>query len=164
MKVSRKGVSELYASVLMIGATLAFGGVVASAAVSQFNGATGGGSQGAAASAASAGKLVSLVYGTVVPGSGGCTAAYRGPDGGAYPEGKTYLLVLYDYGSVSFAPYEVFDNGTLLGVGGYVAVPAGSGAATAPATNSLTLPGCAHPTGQSFVLIDGAGDEVAVDT
>ena len=165
MRPFRPAVSELYSSVLMIGVTLVFGGIVTSAAVGQFNGSTSGGALGVQEQEASAGKQVSIVYGTVVAGSGGCTSTYEGPDGGSYAEGKTYLLVLYDYGSVSFTPYEVFDNGTLLAVGGYSTVSAQSGGdSPGPVSNTLALPSCAHPGGQSFVLIDEAGDEVALGT
>jgi len=158
-------VSELYSSVLMVGATLAFGGLVASIAVAQFGAQTSGDALSVAAQADSAGKLVSLVYGTAVSGSGGCNAQYRGPDGGLYLEGRTYVLVLYDYGSVGFTPYEVFDNGTLLAVGGYSTVPAGTGgSAPAPVANTLVLPACARPSGQSFVMVDSSGDEVTVGT
>jgi len=158
-------VSELYSSILMVGVTLAFGSVVTSAAIGQFNGATGGGALEARAQEATAGKQVSLVYGTVVAGSGGCTAVYRGPDGGAYAEGKTYVLVLYDFGGVPFTPYEVFDNGTLLAVGGYATIAAqANGQGSTPVANTLALPACAHPAGQSFTLVDAVGDEVAVGT
>jgi len=165
MRALRRGVSELYSSVLMIAVTLVFGGIVTSAAVGQFDGSTSGGALGVKEQEASVGKQVSLVYGTVVAGSGGCTSTYSGPGGGSYAEGKTYLLVLFDYGSVPFTPYEVFDNGTLLAVGGYSTVAAQSaGDPPGPVSNTLTLASCAHPAGQSFLLIDAAGDEVAVGT
>jgi hypothetical protein len=165
VRTTRSGVSELYSSILMVGVTLAFGSVVTSAAIAQFNGSTGGGALEVKAQEATAGKQVSLVYGTVVAGSGGCTAAYRGPDGRAYTEGRTYVLVLYDFGSVPFTPYEVFDNSTLLSVGGYATIAAQTGGqASTPVADTLALDACAHPAGQSFLLIDAAGDEVAVGT
>jgi flagellin-like protein len=161
----RRGVSELYASILMVGVTLAFGGIVTSLAAGQFDSATTAGALGARAQISSAGKQVSLVYGTVAGGSGGCTATYRGPDGGTYQEGKDFTLVLYDYGSVSFTPYEAFDNGTLLSVGGYATVAASAGGqAAAPTSNTLSLPTCARPTGQAILLIDASGDEVSIGT
>jgi len=165
MRAARRGVSELYSSVLMVGVTLVFGGLVTSAAIGQFNGTTGGAALGIQEQEGSAGKQVSLVYGTIVAGSGGCTSTYRGPDGRPYAEGRTYLLTLYNYGSVSFTPYEVFDNGTLLAVGGYSTVAASAGGgASVPEEDTFTLPSCAHPGGQVFLLIDAAGDEVAIDT
>lgn len=157
----RRGVSELYASVLMIGVTLSFGSIVASAAVSQFQASTQGDSQSVLAQEASVGKQVALVYGTVVQGSGGCTATYVGAGGGTYLEGKSYVLALYDYGSASFAPAEVFDNGTLLPPGGYAVIAAdGPG----PVSDSLALAACARPSGQTFLLVDASGDELTVAT
>ena len=165
MRAARRGVSELYSSILMVGVTLVFGGIVTSAAIGQFNGSTTAGALGVQEQEASAGKQVSMVYGTVVPGSGGCTSTYKGPDGKPYAEGRTYLLALYDYGDTSFSPYEVFDNGTLLAVGGYSTITAAAGGgAPAPVQNALALPSCAHPGGQTFLLIDSAGDEVALGT
>jgi len=149
----------------MVGVTLAFGGVITSVAIGQFNAATGAGTLGAKSQEASAGKQVSLVYGTVVAGSGGCTSTYRGSDGGTYTEGKDYVLVLYDYGSVPFTPYEVFDNGSLLAVGGYSTVNVSSGGeAPSPVSNTLVLPSCSRPSGQAFLLVDIAGDEVSIGT
>src|SRR5215472_11361622 len=86
----RGGVSELYASVLLIVVTLAFGGAVALAAASQFSAGTSGGSLAASQQANSLGKEVSMVYGTAVQGSGGCASVYVGPDGASYTEGRTF--------------------------------------------------------------------------
>jgi uncharacterized membrane protein len=144
---------------LMVGATLSFGSLITAAAIAQFNAAASGASLVASAEQASVGRQVSLVYGTVVAGSGGCTATYKGPDGGTYTQGKTYTLVLYNYGSVSFTPDEVFDNGTLLAVGGYSTIPA-----SGLTSNSFTLASCAHPAGQTFLLVDTSGDEISVET
>lgn len=161
----RPGVSELYTAMLVVGATLSFGGLVTAAAVAQFNASAGGESLAASAEQASMGKQISLVYGTVVAGSGGCTPTYKGPDGGTYTEGKSYALVLYDYGSASFTPYEIFNNSTMLSVGGYSTVAAASpGRSAGPVSNTLTLASCAHPAGQTFVLVDASGDEVTIGT
>ncbi len=154
MRTRRRGISELYASVLMIGATLSLGGFVASSAVTQFSRSTGSYSLAAAVQAASSGKQVSLVYGLVsAPGSGGCTKAY-----GGYSEGTAYVLVLYNFGSVGFTPSRVFDNVTLLSGGPYQSLAPGT-----MATYSFTL-ACAHSSGQTFLLVDSAGDEVQVGT
>jgi hypothetical protein len=116
----KRGISELYASMLMVGVTLSFGGVIAIAAISQFNLSTYSGSLAAAGQQASLSKQISLVYGTVpTPGSGGCTTSYKG-----FTEGTGYTLALYNFGSVGFTHSEVFDNGTLLG-GSYGSMPAG---------------------------------------
>jgi hypothetical protein len=161
----RYAVSELYAAMLMIGVTLSFGGLVTAAAVDQFSATTGGESLAASAQQASVGKQISLVYGTVTAGSGGCTSTYRGPDGNTYAEGKTYTLVLYDFGSASFTPGEVFDNGTLLAVEGYATIASSQpGQSPSPVSNTLTLTACAHPAGQTFLLVDASGDEITVGT
>jgi hypothetical protein len=144
---------------LMVGVTLSFGSVITAAAVQQFNASTSGEAFAASAEQASVGKQISLVYGTVVAGSGGCTTTYKGPDGGTYTEGKSYTLVLYNYGSVPFTPDEVFDNGTLLAVGAYSTVPA-----SGLASNTLTLVSCAHPAGQTILLVDSSGVEISVGT
>ncbi len=151
----RRAVSELYASVLMIGVTLAFGSFVAAAALNQFNLSTYAGSLAAGAQEASAGKQVSLVYGTVpTPGSGGCTTAYKG-----VTEGTGYTLVLYDYGSVSFTPTKLFVNGSLYSGSLGMTVPVGG-----MGIFTLTLPSCVHPSGQTFLFVDLNGDEVQVGT
>ncbi len=138
----------------MVGVTISFGGVVTAAAVSQFNLSAASSSIASGVQASSSGKQVSLVYGTVQsPGSGGCTSVY-----GGYAEGTAYSLALYNYGSVSFVPLQVFLNGTLLAGGPYA--PISPGYST---TYSLTLP-CAHPSGQLFLLLDSAGDEIQVAT
>ncbi len=150
---------------LMVGATLSFGSIVTVAAVGQFNASASGESQAASALQASVGKQISLVYGTVTAGSGACTKTYTGPDGGTYTEGKSYTIVLYNYGSVSFTPNEVFDNGTLLAVGGYATLTAASpGQSAAPTSIALALASCAHPAGQTFLLVDTSGDEVTIGT
>ena len=161
----RVAVSELYATMLMVGATLSFGGLITAAAVGQFSASANGDSLAASAQQASAGKQVSLVYGTVTAGSGGCTATYKGPDGNSYTEGRSYALALDDYGSVSFTPVEVFDNGTLLAVGGYPTISAAQpGQSSSPVSITLTLASCARPSGQTFLLIDASGDEVTIGT
>jgi hypothetical protein len=142
----------------MIGVTLSFGGVVTGLAVGQIQASTNGDSQSVFAQQGSVGAQVTLVYGTVVQGSGGCVSTYVGPDGGIYAEGKSYDIVLFDYGSISFAPSEVFDNGTLLAPGGYATI--GSG----PVSNMLSLAACAHPSGQTFALVDSSGNVVTVGT
>jgi hypothetical protein len=149
----------------MVGVTLAFGGVVTAMAVSELDASASGNSLASYVQQASVGKQVSLIYGAVVAGSGSCTATYEGPDGNSYVEGKTYVLVLFDYGGVTFSPYEVFDNNTMLSVGGYSAITAGSpGQGASPVSNTLTLTSCAHPAGQTFLLVDTSGDEVTVGT
>jgi hypothetical protein len=154
-KTRRSAVSELFASLLMVGVTLAFGSVVTATSVNQFSTTGNSYSLGVSVQESSAGKQVSLIYGTVpVPGSGGCATTYRG-----YTEGTAYSVALYYYGSVPFTPAEIFDNGTLLSGGPYGTIAAGS-----MATYNLTLPSCAHPSGQVLLLVDANGDEVQVET
>ncbi|MGD0396009.1 MAG: hypothetical protein ABSB26_03760 [Nitrososphaerales archaeon] len=153
MRLSKRhGVSELYASLMMIGVTLSFGSVVTIAAVNQFNLSSNSASLGILVQEASAGKQISLVYGTVpYPGTAGCPS-YHG-----YTEGKSYTLALYDYGSVAFTPGEIFINGSLIAGGPYGTLSAGS-----MTVLTLTLGSCAHPAGQTFLLVDASGDEVQV--
>jgi hypothetical protein len=113
----------------------------------------------AAAQQASAGKLVSLVYDTVVQGSGGCSVAY-----GGYTEGTTFTIALFNYGTVVFTPSEVFDNATLTPSGGWSGAPSNGVTPGSMTAFTLTLTSCAHPAGQTFVLVDASGDEVTFGT
>lgn len=153
MRLSKRhGVSELYASLMMIGVTLSFGSVATIAAVNQFGLSSNSASLNILVQEASAGKQISLVYGTVpYPGTAGCPP-YHG-----YTEGMSYALALYNFGSVAFAPIEVFVNGSLLAGGPYSTLSAGS-----MTILTLTLGSCAHPAGQIFLLVDASGDEVQV--
>jgi hypothetical protein len=137
---------------LMIGVTLVFGGFVTSAAISQFNLASYSASLGASVQEASFDKLVSFVYGVASP-SGSCPL-HNGAN-----EGTAYTIALYNYGTVSFTPTEVFFNGTLYTGGGYGTVPTAS-----LTTFTLTLSSCAHSSGQTILLVDAHGDEVQFET
>jgi hypothetical protein len=137
---------------LMIGVTLVFGGFITATAVSQFGLASLSASLGAGAQEASAGKLVTLVYGAATP-SGSC------PIRGGVNEGTTYVVALFNYGTTSFTPSEVFVNNTLYTGGGYGTVSAGS-----LATFTLTVSSCAHSSGQTLLFADSQGDEVQVAT
>jgi hypothetical protein len=140
-------VSELYATLLLMGVTLSFGGLVATSALQQISLQSGASSAAASSQAAAAGKDLALAFGTVpAPGSGGCRQSYAG-----FLEGTGYTLALFNYGSRAFAPAEVFDNGTLLAGGPYGAALPGR-----LTTYSLTL-GCSHPSGQEFLLVDASG-------
>jgi len=152
---SRHAVSELYASLLMIGVTLSFGGFVAAAAINQFNLSTYSGSLAASVQQASAGKQISYLYFTVTPGSGSCTAVYMG-----VAEGKATTLGLYNYGSAGMNPTEIFVNGTLQ----YTGSGFGNIAPAGMTTYTLILSTCAHPSGQTVLLVDAYGDEVQFGT
>ena len=137
---------------LMIGVTLVFGGFVTAAAVSQFGLVSSSASLGASAQEASAGKLVTLVYGAATP-SGSC------PLRGGVNEGMSFQVALFNYGTTNFTPSEVFVNGSLYTGGGYGTVSAGG-----LATFTLTLSSCAHSSGQTLLFADTQGDEVQVAT
>jgi hypothetical protein len=151
----RPGVSELYAALMMVGVTLSFGSFVATAAINQFNLSTYSGSLAAQVQEASAGKQISLIYFTITAGSGSCTGTYKG-----VTEGKAATLALYNYGTVGMNPVEVFVNGTLL----YSGTGFGNIAPASMTVYSLTLGSCAHPTGQTILLVDAYGDEVQFGT
>lgn len=148
----RQGVSELYASLLMVGVTLSFGTAITASAINQFNLSGSSASLASAVQQASSGKLVSLIYGTVAQ-SGSCPAY------GGYNEGTAYTLVVYNYGTAAFTPAEAFVNSTLVSGGPY-----GGIASDSLATYTLTLPSCSHPSGQTFLLVDSYGDEAQIGT
>jgi len=148
----RRAVSELLATLMMMGVTLSAGGYVAAAALNQFNLAQNSESLAVAVQEAAAGKLVSLIYTSVTP-SQAC------PIYGGFHEGMVLTLALYDYGTTSYSPAEVFVNGTLYSGGGYGVVPSDS-----EATFTLTLSSCVHPSGQTIFLVDSYGDEVQIAT
>lgn len=139
----------------MIGVTLSFGSFVTMAAINQFNLSTYSGSLAASVQQGSAGKQVSFIYFAVTPGSGSCVTAYQG-----VTEGKTSTLALYSYGSVGMNPTEIFVNGTLQ----YSGTGFGTIAPASMTTYTLTLSSCAHPTGQTILLVDAYGDEVQFGT
>jgi hypothetical protein len=150
---TRMAVSELYASLLMIGVTLSFGSLVTISAVNQFNLSTASTVLSGSLQMASGGKQLSLVFAAVTPGSGGCAVTYRG-----VVEGKSLTLSLFDYGAASFAPTEIVDNSTVY-VQGLAPISPGS-----VVTYSMSLAACAHVSGQSFLLLDQSGDEVQFGT
>lgn len=148
---SRRGVSELYASMLMIGVTLSIGGFVAMAATSGFGLAAGSASLGTSLQQSSSELRVGLVYSAVVP-SGSCPV-YQG-----FTEGTSLTLSFYDYGTVGFAPVEFVLNSTAY---------AGSYATLTPGTMSqytIALSSCAHSSGQTVLAVDSQGDEMQVET
>lgn len=147
----RTAVSELYASLLMIGVTLSFGSVVTSAAVSQLNSTAGSSSLAASLQEASAGKQIALVYATV--GSTGGCQSYRGAT-----EGTSLTVALFDYGTTPFTPSEIVNNSTVY-AGNYPTLGAGS-----LASYTVALGSCAHPSGQNLLAVDASGDEVQVGT
>lgn len=137
--------SELYASMLMIGVTLSLGSLVAAAALGQFTQAAGESSLGASIGVHSAGTLVSLLYVTV-PSSPSC------PSYGGVGEGTTIYVFVFDYGSQGFAPSLLIVNSSVF-PGRYPELHPGSmGVFTVP------LGVCAHASGEAVVLADTAGE------
>lgn len=145
----RRGVSELYASMLMIGVTLSLGSFVTFAALGQFGLATGSASLGATLQQSSAETQLGLVY-VAVASSSAC------PSLGGVEEGTTLTLALYNYGTTSFTPSAILVNATSF-PGSYSAVPSGSLGLFA-----VTLANCAHSAGQSVVVTDTSGDVLQV--
>lgn len=155
----RRAVSELLATMTMIGVTLSVGGFVTVSAINQFGLAQDSASTAALVQQASAGKLVSLLYDAVAQGSGGCTAAYEG-----YTEGTTLTVALYNYGTFVFAPSEVFDNATLVSSSNWSGSPSNGVSPGGMTTFTIVLASCAHPSGQTLLLVDSYGDEVQLGT
>lgn len=148
---TRAGVSELYASMLMIGVTLALGGIVVAAAMGSAGQANASASLGSALQEEGSGVRLSLVYAVVAP-SGACPP-YRGVD-----EGTSLTVALFDYGTEGFSPAEIGVNSTLYSGGFPTASPG------AMAYYTVVLGTCAHASGLTVAAIDTRGEEVQVGT
>ena len=135
----------------MIGVTLSLGSMVVAGATSQFGLASDSASAGAALSEGSAGTQVALVYSTVSPSSS--CPSYRGTQ-----EGPNLTLALYDYGAAPFTPAGFVVNSTPI-AGGFPPLDPGS-----LVVFHIPLGVCAHPSGQTVVAFDAAGEEVQVET
>jgi hypothetical protein len=147
--VKQKGVSELYASMLMIGVTLSLGSFVAFAALGQFGLAANSASLGAGLDQSSAEMQIGLVY-AAVASSNSC------PMSGGVHEGVSLSLALYNYGAASFLPSDLLVNATAY---------SGTFGAIGPESLGLytvALVGCAHSSGQSVVVADSSGDEFQI--
>jgi len=147
----RGGISELYASVLMVGVTLTVGGLVASSALGQFAMSNDSASMSAMTQGASSGIQVALVYFTAAP-SGSCPV-YEG-----YHEGTFAEIAIYNYGGAPFIPAEMVINGTIY-AGDYA--PLAPGTLGIYALNTTT---CSHPSGQTAIVADSAGNVVQFET
>ncbi|MDG7012621.1 MAG: hypothetical protein JRN11_05225 [Nitrososphaerota archaeon] len=135
----------------MIGVTLSLGSMVVAAATSQFSLASDSASAGAALSEDSAGVQVSLAYSTVSPSS--ACPSYQGAQ-----EGPNLTLALYDYGAAAFTPAGFVVNSTMVD-GDFP--PLGPGSLV---VFQVPLGVCAHPSGQTVIAFDAAGEEVQVET
>jgi hypothetical protein len=147
----RKGVSELYASMLMIGVTLSVGSMVAAAAVGQFSQATNAAAMGASIHESAIGMQLNLVYAAAAP-TGSCPS-YQG-----YKEGTSLTVSLFNYGDADFAPAVFFVNSTAY-AGTYAPLAAGT-----MGTYVISLVACAHYSGLTVLALDSAGDGVQVES
>ena len=143
----RRGVSELYAAMLMIGVTIMVGTVVVLSASNQFGLVANAASVGASLQSSSSGVQVGLVYAEVV--SSRSCPSYQGTI-----EGTTLSVSLYNFGSTSFIPSLVAVNGTAYAGGFSPLVPQNIGVYT------IGLGSCAHSGGQTIVAVDALGDEL----
>jgi hypothetical protein len=140
-------VSELYASVLMVGVTISLGSVLVAAALGSIGQAEGASSLGASLQQAASGRELSLTY-VAVASSGSCPG-YAGAR-----EGTTMTLALFDYGADGFTPVEIIVNSTIY-PGNYSALSPGI-----MGQYTVALGACAHSTGQTITAVDALGDEV----
>lgn len=150
-RMRRRAVSELYASMLMVGVTLSLGSVVTYAAMGQFSLSNGAANLGASLDQSSAGVQLGLVYVAVTP-SGSC------PLDGGYSEGTSMIVSVYNYGAEGFTPAEFVVNSTAY---------AGAFATVGPGTlaeYTLSLGSCAHQWGQTLLAIDPLGDEEQLES
>ena len=141
--------SELYATVLMVGVTISLGGVLVAAALGSIGQAQGASSLGASLQQSAAGKELSLTY-LAVASSGSC------PLYGGTAEGTEMALALFDYGSNGFTPVEFIINSTVY-PGTYPALSPGT-----LAQYTVCLGGCAHSPGLTVTVVDSEGDGVQV--
>jgi len=147
----RRGVSELYASVLMVGVTISLGGVLVAAAMGSIGQAQSASALGASLLQSASGKELGIIY-AAVASSGSCPT-YRGVN-----EGTVMTVALFDYGSDGFTPAEFVVNSTMY---------AGSYHSLAPGAMGqfvLTLGSCAHSSGQTITAVDAQGDEAQFES
>ena len=136
--------SEIFASMLMIGATLTTGALVVAAAMGQAGLENAAASSGAAAAQYTAGVQLALIYLVVNPSSS-C------PVFAGNHEGTNLTFAIYDYGSQSFSPAFVAVNGSEY-FATYAPVAAGG-----LVVFDLHLGACAHASGQTLLVADGRG-------
>jgi hypothetical protein len=143
-------VSELYASLLMVGVTLSLGSLVTGIALGAFGTAASSATFADSLQQQDAGKEVAFVDASV--GTPASCPSYQGVQ-----EGQTLTFALFNYGSAAFTPDEVLLNGTVYYSSSFQPLAAG---AMGTYQVALVPPGaCAHPTGQSILLTDASGVE-----
>jgi len=146
---SHRGVSELYASVLMVGVTISLGSVLVAGALGSIGQAEGASSLGASLQQSASGRELSLTFLTIASSSS-CPRYLRAN------EGTTMTLALFDYGAEGFTPVEIMVNSTIH-PGNYSAISPGT-----MGQYAIALGACAHSTGQTITAVDAQGDEVQV--
>jgi flagellin-like protein len=150
----RIGVSELYATLLMIAITLTLGSAVTAAAIGQYGEASSGSSVAASLEQQAVSGQVSLVIASVSQGS---CPTYRGA-----PDGTTLQITLFNYGTEAFEPSGAVVNGTVYHASSYRSMAPGTmGTYSIPLTPSGT---CAHSSGQTVLLTTASGGEVQLGT
>ena len=153
METTRRGISELYASMLMVGVTLSFGSVASALAIGQFGSADAASSLSGSVAERSTGTQVSFVFAYVTQ-TGSCTTFLGAPEGGSLS------VILFNYGSTSLTPSLVTVNSTVYAVSAQPILPGRAGTLTVP----LAPGACAHPGGQAVVVSDTNGDEAQIET
>jgi flagellin-like protein len=149
----RRGVSELYASLLMMGITIAMGGVVTGMAMTQYGLAAGAAGTASSVKEQASGAQLSFVTASV-SGTGACPAR-----GG--PQGTTLAVTVFDYGTTAFAASEIVVNGTAYF--GLLPVVQPGGLATYQV--ALAPSGtCARASGQTVMVADPLGEETQFET
>jgi hypothetical protein len=148
-------VSELYASLLMLGVTISLGSVATGLMTNQFGLTTSTAAAGAAGDENSAGIQLSFVF-AVTSSPAGCTT-YRGVPGGTVLD-----VTVFDYGSSGFQPTTIVVNGTIYYSSAYPTVlPGGMATYRLPFSPAGT---CAHSWGQTVLMTDAGGDIFQFET
>lgn len=143
--------SELYASVLMVGVTISLGSVIVAAALGSVGQTQEASSLAASLQQSASGRELSLAYVAVAP-SGAC------PAHGGTNEGTTITVALFDYGAAGFTPAEFVVNSTVYPGSYQPLLPGTMGQYT------ISLGACAHPAGQTITAVDAEGGEVQVES
>jgi flagellin-like protein len=150
----RRGVSELYASLLMLGVTVSLGSVATGLITNQFSLTATAVGAGASLGESAAGVQLSFVYATVAPSA-------RCPANGIAPEGNVLAFTVFNYGSTRFTPVVIAVNGSLYSPPFPTVEPGGM----ATFRLALTTPGtCAHSWGQTVLMADSTGDDFQLET
>ncbi len=133
-----------------MGVTLSFGGTIAGLAMTQFGQAASSASVAASVQQQSLGPELSLVLASV--SNQGACSTYLGA-----PDGSLLSVVVFNYGTLAFAPSLVAVNGTVYASASYPSIPPGG---LTTISLSLSAPNsCAHPSGLTLLIANLNGDE-----